>query len=99
MNQLWWLVIGMALVTYIPRMLPITFLGEMSLPPRFKLFLEYIPYAALGALIFPGVINSTGDTASAIGGVLTAIIAAWFKLNLLLVLIISVITVYLIKLI
>lgn len=98
MNSLWWMVIGMAAVTYLPRMLPITFLGKMNLPARLKSFLEYIPYAALGALIFPGIIGSTGDSASALGGTLAAIAAAWFKLNLLLVLIISVAAVYVIKL-
>jgi len=99
MNSLWWLIIGMALVTYLPRMLPITFLGQMNLPVRVRSFLEYIPYAALGALIFPGIINSTGDTASALGGTLAAIAAAWFRLNLLLVLLISVAAVYIIKMI
>jgi len=99
MSSLWWLVLGMMVVTYVPRLMPIAFLRQMNLPPRLKSFLEYIPYAALGALIFPGVISSTGDSGSAIGGALAAIIAAWLKLNLLLVLTISVVAVYLIKMI
>ncbi|MGE5449893.1 MAG: AzlD domain-containing protein [Methanomassiliicoccales archaeon] len=99
MDNLWWLVIGMMVVTYLPRLLPIAFLKSMNLPSGVKAFLEQIPYAALGALIFPGIISSTGDTGSAVGGAIAAIIAAWLKLNLLLVLTISVVTVYLIKLI
>lgn len=99
MSGWWWLIIGMALVTYLPRLIPMAFWREMSLPPRIRTFLEYIPYAALGALIFPGVINSTGDTRSALGGALVAIITAWLGMNILIVLSISVIAVYLIKLI
>jgi branched-subunit amino acid transport protein len=50
------LIVGMALVTYIPRLLPALFLDRFKFPAWFKKWLESIPYAALGALIFPGVL-------------------------------------------
>ena len=52
----WWMLFGMALVTYIPRMIPLTFLDGKELPPIVSGVLRNIPYAVLGALIFPGIL-------------------------------------------
>ena len=52
----WWMLLGMALVTYIPRMIPLTFLEGIKLPPVISGVLRNIPYAVLGALIFPAVL-------------------------------------------
>lgn len=52
----WWMLFGMALVTYIPRMIPLTFLDGKELPPIVSGILRNIPYAVLGALIFPAVL-------------------------------------------
>ncbi|WP_318615760.1 AzlD domain-containing protein [Sporosarcina sp. YIM B06819] len=52
----WWMLLGMALVTYIPRMIPLTFLDGKELPPIVSGVLRNIPYAVLGALIFPAVL-------------------------------------------
>jgi branched-subunit amino acid transport protein len=51
-----WIIGGMALVTYIPRLLPALFLDRFQFPGWFRKWLRSIPYAALGALIFPGVL-------------------------------------------
>ncbi|MDZ5713053.1 AzlD domain-containing protein [Jeotgalibacillus haloalkalitolerans] len=50
------IIIGMAIVTYIPRVLPLTVLEGKELPPFFQGVLKNIPYAVLGALIFPGIL-------------------------------------------
>ena len=52
----WWMLLGMALVTYIPRMVPLTFLDGKELPPLISGVLRNIPYAVLGALIFPAIL-------------------------------------------
>lgn len=52
----WWMLLGMALATYIPRMIPLTFLEGKELPPVVSGVLRNIPYAVLGALIFPAVL-------------------------------------------
>lgn len=78
-------VVLMALVTYIPRLIPMLFLNSIKLPAKLEVFLKYIPYAALGALIFPGILDSTGDRLSAsIGGVIS-IILAYYRLNVIFV--------------
>lgn len=77
----------MALVTYIPRMLPMVLLQNVNLPSYVKQFMKLIPFAALGALIFPGVLNSTGanQIEPAIVGCSMAILLAWFEMNLIIV--------------
>jgi branched-subunit amino acid transport protein len=47
------LVIGMGLVTYIPRWFPLFFLSQRKLPQWFIEWLDMIPVAILSALIFP----------------------------------------------
>ena len=56
-DNYWWIVIGMALVTFIPRLLPMLLLKDLSLPWWLKEWLSFVPYAALGALIFPGILT------------------------------------------
>jgi branched-subunit amino acid transport protein len=47
------IVAGMALVTYVPRWLPLFFLSQQRLPQWFVEWLDLIPVAILSALIFP----------------------------------------------
>jgi branched-subunit amino acid transport protein len=52
------LIVGMAAVTALPRLLPVFLAGRFT-PPRFvRLWLESVPYAALGALIVPGIFDA-----------------------------------------
>ncbi|MFC5712541.1 AzlD domain-containing protein [Thalassorhabdus alkalitolerans] len=50
------IILGMAVVTYIPRMVPLVFLNAKAIPPRLEGILKNVPFAALGALIFPGIL-------------------------------------------
>lgn len=61
MDEVILIVIGMAAVTYIPRLLPFLLLTDRKIPARVDAFLKCIPVAAIGALIIPGVFNSTPD--------------------------------------
>ncbi|WP_166242627.1 AzlD domain-containing protein [Paenibacillus turpanensis] len=87
-------VLGMAIVTYLPRMLPLVLLTELNMPPFLRRFLQFIPYAVLGSLIFPGVLYSTSSiTASAIGAV-AAVVLALLRTHLLVVVMGSIAAVY-----
>lgn len=92
------LIFAMALVTYIPRMIPMLLLNGVKLPTRLKTFLDFIPFAALGALIFPGVLSSTGDTISAVCGLVVAIALSLAKLNIMIVVTGGIAAVYLYQL-
>lgn len=47
------LILGMTLVTYIPRAIPLLFLSSRELNPRFMRWLEMVPPAVLAALLAP----------------------------------------------
>lgn len=79
------LVIFMAIVTYIPRMLPIVLFKDSKLPHFWRAFFSYIPYAALASLIFPGIIYSTGNIYSAVFGGIVSLILAYYRLNVIIV--------------
>ncbi len=51
------LIAGMTLVTYIPRMLPAVLLEKLHFGPKVEKFLQLIPYTAMAALVFPGVVT------------------------------------------
>ena len=70
-------ILGMGIVTYVPRMLPLVILNEIKLPPRWHNFFRFIPYAALGALIFPGILTATGSIPSALAGFTAALLLAF----------------------
>ncbi len=68
------LVIGMALVTYVPRLLPGVIAGR-RVPPLFRRWLQNVPYAALGALIFPGILQSQPPWAGIAGGLVAVLLS------------------------
>lgn len=74
------LILGMAIVAYIPRVIPALFIDKMKFGKKVKKFLELIPYTAMAALIIPGVIT-TDPSLIYIGvfGGLTAVILAYFR--------------------
>mgnify|MGYP001198261942 CR=1 FL=1 len=51
------IILAMGLVTFLPRVLPVFLLDKYALPPWAIRWLKGVPYAALGALIFPGILT------------------------------------------
>ncbi len=49
-------IVGMAIVTFGPRLLPIWLLASKSLPPPVVTWLHYIPVAVLSALLLPSLV-------------------------------------------
>ena len=50
------LLLGMGLVTYLPRLLPLFFLSQRQLPQWLVDWLELIPVAILAALLAPSLV-------------------------------------------
>jgi branched-subunit amino acid transport protein len=48
-----YLILGMSIVTFIPRFLPMAFLTRWVIPERVKMGLGYIPISILSAIVFP----------------------------------------------
>ena len=55
-NSIIWSIIGMAIVTYIPRMLPLVLFRGTIFPHFLEGVLKNVPFAILGAFIFPYVL-------------------------------------------
>jgi len=89
-------IIGMALVTYIPRMLPLVALKDRDVGGKAKRFLQIIPYTSLSILITRGILTSSQDMIiPTILGVSSAAIAAYLKGNLILSVFVGVLVSYL----
>ena len=88
-------VLVMALVTYIIRMLPLTFFKKKIKSRYLKSVLFYIPYAVLSALTFPYILYSTENFYTALIGSVVALSVAFFNRSLLLVAICACISVLL----
>jgi len=56
----WVLILGMALVTYAQRLIPLTRIEERELPEWARRGLEYVPVAVLSALIGAAFIPADG---------------------------------------
>lgn len=97
MHNTWLLIFGMFIVTFIPRMLPML-IKNIHFPNGLNKWLSYIPYAVLGALIFPGIMGAHPDSASygIIAGIV-AILLAWFQKQLLLVVAGSLVTMFILQ--
>lgn len=89
-NTMIWLIIGLAVVTYIPRMIPLVFFNSDKIPSAVQNVLKNVPFAILGALIFPGILTINDDILFGVIGALTAIFVAYLGANLIVVVMIAV---------
>jgi branched-subunit amino acid transport protein len=55
--MIWFMIAGMCLVTFLPRVIPLLLGRDFMLPRWVRRWLSFFPYAALGALIFPGILG------------------------------------------
>jgi branched-subunit amino acid transport protein len=55
-----YILLGMGVVTYVPRWLPLVLLSNRRLPEWFEQWLDLIPAAILSALILP-ILVTTGE--------------------------------------
>ncbi len=84
----------MALASYIPRFIPLVFCRKKIQSTFLKSFLYYMPYAVLSALTFPAIFFSTGSLWTAIIGTVVAIGLSLFNVNLAIVAVVCVGTVF-----
>ena len=49
-------ILGMGVVTYLPRLLPVLLLSSKKLPPLVETWLRYVPVAVLSAMLLPSLI-------------------------------------------
>jgi branched-subunit amino acid transport protein len=91
------MIIGMAVVTYIPRMLPFIVFKGQELPPFLQGVLKNVPFAVLGALIFPSILLiQEGNLLFGLVGTAAAFLLAFLGANVIVVVIgaISILSLY-----
>ncbi|MBP2655755.1 MAG: branched-chain amino acid transport [Firmicutes bacterium] len=82
--NVFYIIVGMMIVTYIPRCLPVFMIEWVVIPRWLNRWLKSIPYAVLGALIFPGIltVDKNLPLIGVIGGV-AAIIISYLNLSII----------------
>lgn len=65
MNE-WLLIALMALVTYVPRYLPMGLAGRVQLPPLLEQALDFVPIAVLTAIVAQAAMIRDGEYAFAL---------------------------------
>ncbi len=79
------LILGMMLVTMLPRIIPFYLFDTDKLPPFVKVFLSYVPYTVLGALVLPGSLTAlSGNWMIPVVCLGVAWIVGWHKGGLIL---------------
>lgn len=91
-------IVIMALVTYIPRALPLTLFTKQIKSKFVKSFLFYVPYAVLASLTFPSIFYCTDNLLAAIVGTLVALLLAFFEKSLVIVAAASVLAMFIVNL-
>lgn len=79
------LIVGMAIVTFLPRLIPMMILKDRPIDPKLEQFLIYIPFTSLSILIIRGIMESSSEIFLAtVVGIGVAGIVSWIKENLVL---------------
>ncbi len=83
-NKVLILILAMAAVTYIPRAIPAVLVGKIKFGKKVEKFLNLIPYTAMSALIFPGILTTDAENPLiGIAGGAAAALLAWRKCPLM----------------
>lgn len=87
----------MAIFTYLPRMLPLTFFRKEIQSTFIRSLLYYVPYAVLSSLTFPSIFYATHHIFSSIAGCIVAIYFAHKGKGLVFVAVAAMISSYLVS--
>jgi branched-subunit amino acid transport protein len=60
-------ILGMGLVTFLPRWLPLVYLTKRSLPPWLVEWLNFIPAAILSAILLPALVSDSATRSLDLG--------------------------------
>src|SRR5512137_2026312 len=87
--NLWLIIIGMGIVTFVIRLVPIVLLGRIEIPLVVQQALRFVPPAVLTAIVVPELLYRNGQIDVSLAnlrllGGLIAIVVAWRTKNALL---------------
>jgi branched-subunit amino acid transport protein len=101
-GDVWLVIVGMAVVTYLTRAPLLLALARRPLPPRVRLWLRLIPLAVLPALAFPMILVDGGRLTLSLAhpplwGAVVVMGLAALRLNLLVTVALAVATVAILR--
>lgn len=81
-------ILGMALVTFLIRVLPLTLIRREITNKTIRSFLFYVPYVTLAVMTFPSILTATQSPVSGCAALIAGIALAWcggslFKVSVL----------------
>lgn len=91
-------ILVMAGITYLVRLLPLTFIQKEIKNRTIQSFLYYVPYVTLAVMTFPAILTATSNQWSGILALVTAIVLAYRGCSLFQVSITSCIVVFIVEL-
>ncbi len=96
--SIFYLILGMALVTFLIRYIPFAFANRIQFPDKISRALRYVPPAVLTAIIVPSILLPDGKgiqisyTNPYLAGGITAFLVGMYKQNLLITIIVGMLT-------
>ena len=90
-------IFGMALVTYLIRVLPLTLIRKEIKNVTLRSFLYYVPYVTLAVMTFPAILGATQSPISAAVALIASIAMAWVGKGLFAVAVTSSVVVFFIE--
>lgn len=82
-GRIWFAIVLMALVSYLPRVIPLAVFRKKIENRFIQSLLLYMPYGILAAMVFPAVLYSTDNLLSALCGFIVALAMSYFSCGLL----------------
>lgn len=98
MNNVYFYILVMAIVTYLIRVIPLTVFRKEIKNVYFRSFLYYVPYVTLAVMIFPAILDATASPWSALAGFVIAIVSAYYGASLFVVSLLAVGVVFIVEL-
>ena len=71
-------ILGMCLVTYLIRVLPLTLIRRQITNKTIRSFLYYVPYVTLAVMTFPAILTATQSPVSGALALVAGLALAWF---------------------
>ena len=71
-------ILGMWLVTYLIRVLPLTLIRRQITNKTIRSFLHYVPYVTLAVMTFPAILSATQSPISGALALVVGLALAWF---------------------
>ena len=76
-NNVYIYIAGMAIVTYLIRVLPLTLVRREIKNIYIRSFLYYVPYVTLSVMTFPSIMEATGSQWSGLAALIVGMVLAW----------------------